>query len=119
MTHIKNDQQLAYYMQGFFEISGTTDLSEKQARLLVSKILKMETKGEVAKNTLIMLGLDDNLEFTNDLTEAGANISEYLNSVFHHDIDPSYAGDQNKFQDIHDGGKPPRPTRPDGFNVRC
>jgi hypothetical protein len=119
MTHIKNDQQLAYYMQGFFEISGTTDLSEKQARLLVSKILRMETKGEVAKNALIMLGLDDNLEFTKDLKEAGANISEYLNSVFQHDIDPSYAGDQNKFQEIHDGVKPPRPQGPNGLTVRC
>ena len=111
MTHIKNDQQLAYYLQGYFEISGTTDLSEKQARKIVALILKMDTKGDVAKNTLNLLGLNDDLEFSNDLDKAGANISAYLNRVFKHDIDPSYAGDQTEFQTLHDGGSAgPKPV---------
>jgi len=103
MTHIKDDTQLAYYLQGYFELTGSTALNAPQARKIVSHILNMDTKGKVAQMVLAELAMNEKLEFTATLNDAGANISAALNDIFQHDIDPSYAGDQAVLQAVHGG----------------
>lgn len=108
---IKNDVQLAYFIQGYFEISGGTEfdpLTEKQAKQIVSKILRMKERGKVADMVLAHLKLDDDLNVTHDLVTASRSIERDLNKMFQHDIDPSYAGDQNSFNAAHHGNRPPR-----------
>jgi len=69
-----------YWLQGYFEISGTKMISEEQAEI----------------------------------------IQNHLNLVFKHEIDPSYPGDQDEKQNIHDGKPIWSPTHPNSdTNIRC
>jgi hypothetical protein len=74
-------QEFCYWLQGFFELSDSEDLTQAQT----------------------------------------ISIKNHLNLVFHHSIDPSYGGNQEEAQAIHDG-KPPFPnhlTFPNKITARC
>lgn len=103
MAKINNDKQLAYWLQGFFEINGGADLSYKQIQTIVAAVGKVDQKGAVANFVLDTFAKTDQKDF-------GPAIAAHLEKVFKHDIDPSYDGDQTDFNDKHNGGfTPPRP----------
>ena len=110
MTKIANDQQLAYWLQGYFEIAGTEDLSEDQFTAIANVANKVEKQG-----TLSHFILD--LAVNNGKADNGPALAKKLHEIFVHDIDPSYEGDQNQFNGLHNGGKPHRP--PYGSGKRC
>lgn len=105
--NIKTDQQLAYWLQGFFEISGKTELDVAQTSSILMTVARIENKGPLAHFVL------DTIEAAAG-GQVGPAISDRLNKMFEHEIDPSYEGDQNQFGSAHNGG---------GFNprpgVRC
>lgn len=45
-------------------------------------------------------------------------VKRHLALVFKHEIDPSYGGDAEELQAIHDGFKPPKPSGDDAM-IRC
>jgi hypothetical protein len=100
---VPNDQRLAYWLQGFFEISGSDALSDEQIKKVV-KAAQDAPASDMSK--LILSTVLDNL----DNHEAiGPLLAKKLAVKFKHDIDPSYEGDQSNFNNIHGGGKPPGP----------
>lgn len=99
---IKSDQQLAYWLQGFFEISGKTELDPAQTSSILMTVARMEKKGPLAHFVL------DTIEAANG--QVGPAISARLNKMFEHEIDPSYEGNQAHFNDVHGGGQGPKPV---------
>ncbi len=106
-SKVQTDQQLAYWLQGFFEINGSTELNSSQIGTVLVTIAKMEQKGSVARFAL------DTIDSDATPKDIGATIAAHLNKVFEHEIDPSYDGDQTAFGNIHNGGSLPKP------GVRC
>ena len=105
MVKVKNDQQLAYLLQGFFEISGTNTLSAVQGKQVAKFIANMEQPGDLSRFVMNKL-------IECDFEGAGAAIAAKLEETFQHDIDPSYPGDQKEFNKLHG-------DRPDGPVLRC
>lgn len=98
MLNIKTDRELAYAIQGFFEISGSDQLTREQAKAVLDMAGQLPKTSELAQfmsDTVLDYGAKG----------AGPIIARHLADVFHHDIDPSYDGDQQDFQQIHDGDK--------------
>jgi len=105
MTTIKDDVQLAYWAQGYFEIAGTNELTEAQAKAVAKAANAVEQKGELAKFIV-----DHVLD--NGFDSLGSVLAAKLEEKFHHDIDPSYEGDQDQFDQLHGGD-------PNGPVMRC
>lgn len=99
-----NDREMAYWLQGYFEISGQKDLTEAQAKKIVYSILHMSQKGDVATTILKALAVDENLTIRADLKTAGKVIADYLEKVFVHQIDTEYAGSrEQELRGLHTG----------------
>ena len=99
MAKIGNDRDLAYWLQGYFEINGTDELSSEQTKQIALRINEMPEQGDLAKFVLRQVlegGFDGQ----------GPAIAQKLNDTFIHAIDPTIAGDQNELRDIHKGRKP-------------
>lgn len=110
----------AYWLQGYFEIKNQDEsLTREQALLILEKItLTRDTKTPAEENTASFVQeCKTILEFSSSegnsgmLAHATESIRTKLNDVFEHVIDPSYEGDQKKFNKIHDGS--PK------FTARC
>lgn len=101
----KDDQQFAYWLQGYFEIAGTEKLTDAQLLKIAGAAAKVEQKGPLTRFVL------DNIA----VNAAGHKIAKFLNDTFIHDIDQTYEGDQDEFNDIHNAGQQssrPRPRTP-------
>jgi hypothetical protein len=118
----------AYYLQGFFEITGGANaLTETQAKNLFKKAESVEAGGGAEAKAQafvdytkgILFAADQGLADPSYLSAATNNLRTKLNDLFVHAIDPSYAGDQTQFGQIHK----PKPNAPgnDGppYVVRC
>lgn len=99
-----NDREMAYWLQGYFEISGRKELTEAQAKKIVYSILHMGQKGDIAATILKTLAVDESLSIRADLNTAGRDIAAYLEKVFVHQIDPEYAGTrEQELRGLHSG----------------
>jgi hypothetical protein len=98
-----DDQRLAYWLQGFFEIGGSDALSDEQIKK-VAKAAQDAPASDLSK--FILSTVLDNLD---NHQAIGPLLAKKLAETFKHDIDPSYPGDQSHFNSIHSGGKPPGP----------
>jgi hypothetical protein len=104
MSHIKTDQQLAYFVQGFFEIGeDQAVLTDATAKKLVHIILNMDEKGETATLILDALKVSPELDITANLDGASAKIKQGLHDIFVHVIDPNIEGDQKALLEVHSG----------------
>ncbi len=105
MSRFATDRELAYWLQGYFEIAGTTALSEGQALhiLRAANAVERDKRGPVA--TFII----ETLVTHNDLRQAGRVLAAKLNETFIHVIDPTIPGDQKRNRQAHDGDKPSPP----------
>ena len=108
MTKIKTETEFAYWLQGFFEISGTDQLTVDQAKIILEA-----AKTLPANQQKLAQKITDTI-IQNGAANAGPELAEILNDMFEHHIDPSYAGNQNQFNSIHNNGK--GPNKP---GVRC
>lgn len=108
MTKIKTETEFAYWLQGFFEISGTDQLTVDQAKIILEA-----AKTLPANQQKLAQKITDTI-IQNGAANAGPEIAEILNDMFEHHIDPSYAGNQDQFNSIHNNGK--WPNKP---GVRC
>ncbi|GEM_PF-1627298 len=119
-------QEFAYYLQGYFEINGSDNIiSTRMANVLDNKLKKLETAQTDAPQLLEFVGMVKGLlpllkseSTTNDMRATlSKQIGDQLNNAFVHAIDPSYAGDQNQFNQTHSGGKKPTTDLEPG--MRC
>lgn len=104
--------EFAYWLQGAFEILEPEYLTAKQAGIIIAHLnlvrkiegsnndFEMELRGMLEAAIMAMN------EVTTPVLDA---IKEKLNGLFRHEIDPSYEGDPQELQAIHDGLKPDRP----------
>ena len=103
-------QEFAYWLQGYFEISGGTSISLDAAALIKEK-LENAKKDKATQSAdfdhflgqaeafITILVSDTTDPGTRELL--GKEISKALNDLFVHAIDPSYKGDQKQFGKIH------------------
>jgi ABC-type transporter MlaC component len=110
--------EFAYWLQGYFEISGTEDtLTVPQARKILSTAKKVRAGREEAEKDAMdfvfsltaLLGCTTpelkiaDTALTAVLKEATPQLKKQLNNLFQHAIDPSYDGDQSQFNNHHNG----------------
>ncbi len=121
MKNISNDRELAYWLQGHFEIGGKAELTEPQAKKIVFTVMHMKQKGDLADFVLKAFNVQEDLTLKADLQVAGQAIAAELNRVFVHTIDPEYAGTrEQELHAIHGGGaKPNRPKPDNGLVAMC
>lgn len=101
MAKIETDRDLAYWLQGYFEISEDSDLPAETLKNICTRINQMSTRGEIGKFVL-----DTVLE--NGFEGQGQIIADKLNEVFVHEIDPTIEGDQTELRKIHKGEPKPK-----------
>jgi len=95
---------IAYFLQGFFEITGATTLSHQQ-RNIIMQVFESNDLGLGPQFIAIykeLREIDDQRGYTMDATK----YKDFLNALFVHVIDNTYGGseeDKQKWQSIHDG----------------
>jgi hypothetical protein len=120
-----------YSVQGYFELNGSDAPLTQQQMQKVLKLADSVKKGEgpledkaqeVVEYTKGALSAVSKINLnSNDLLKVVTeDLRRKLNDTFIHSVDPSYAGDQNTFNQIH---KPDLPMPSTPFNrppgVRC
>lgn len=112
----RTDTELAYFIQGFFEITGSNKLSEEQAERIASftcEILKKDPLEPKPTCHMIMRHLrvqSPDFFDRQNLGTASEKIAKDLNDIFAHEIDPTYEGDQKVFGKTHNSSESgPRP----------
>lgn len=101
MAKIGTDRDLAYWLQGFFEIGGSSDLPAETLKKVAKRINEMPVHGELAK---FIMGT----VFDNGFEGQGPAIAKKLSEMFVHEIDPTIEGDQKELRSIHEGKIPPK-----------
>lgn len=109
--------EFAYWLQGYFEIGGGELSSQEQLNLIFQKLRQVKRDGqepsekkaaEFANNLVYVIMPAPGAQNPVDIAKASATLKQQLHDLFVHAIDPSYQGDQGKFNDLHGGGFPPR-----------
>ena len=98
---LQNETELAYWLQGAIEIGRLKELTGAQCDVVAKKIGVMAERKELA--SFVVEKVDCILGFPADAGDHFRSIADHLNSRFRHDIDPTYAGDQELFGAIHRG----------------
>ena len=89
--------EFSYWLQGAIEIGSLGSFTKEQAELMLRRAESLK-KADAFIATVILL----NKMFSHD--KIFETINKDLQAKFIHEIDPSsYDGDQQYFQDIHDG----------------
>ena len=88
--------EFAYWLQGAFEISGCGTLSEEQVEKIMQRLCSLK---ELDQHTFCNGYILTHYE----IESASAGVRKLQNELFVHDIDPSYAGDQDFFHAVHRG----------------
>ena len=97
MAKIGNDRDLAYWLQGYFEIADTTELDATTLKAVALKINEMPEQGPLAKFILQTV-------LENGFENQGPAIAWMLKETFIHAIDPTIEGDQEQLRRTHQGG---------------
>lgn len=112
--------EFAFWLQGYFEISGgTPELSGDQLRTISKKAETVKAENSPAEQSAksyvdylrgaLSLLPEGGPVDTGMAKNISANLQGKLNDLFVHAIDPSIQGDQQRFRDIHRPGSRPRP----------
>src|SRR5215467_10014036 len=88
--------EFCYWLQGAIEIGGLETVSNDQAALIHEKLLTVAPHNVFTLTVFLLLHyFPPQLIFD--------EIRKELQTMFIHDIDPSYEGDQQYFHDLHVG----------------
>jgi hypothetical protein len=85
-----------YWLQGAIEIGGLQAPSAEQRDAILRQLLAVWPHDVFTLSSALLLRFYA-------LPEAFATVREELQKVFLHDIDPSYDGDQEFLQQLHEG----------------
>ncbi len=88
--------EFAYWLQGSIEIGELNTFTEDQIAVIKQKLEEVERDNAF---TFMLKVLLDRLKYN----QVFDTINTELQSMFIHDIDPSYEGDQAQFNKIHAG----------------
>lgn len=86
----------AYWVQGAIEIGEITTLSDKQVMMIRRRLNDIPKLDKFSGSVFLLLAMCTP-------QEAFDGINKELQKKFIHDIDPSYDGDQEFFNDVHSG----------------
>lgn len=86
----------AYWLQGAIEIDELSEFTDEQVKLIRRRLNNISQKDAFSGAVWLALAVHNK-------EEAFEIINKELQKKFIHDIDPSYDGDQEHFQNIHDG----------------
>ena len=90
------NSDFAYWLQGAIEIEGLQGFTEEQIILIRRRLNNIPKKDSFSGTVWLALSMYD-------AQKAFDVINTELQKKFIHDIDPSYDGDQEHFQNVHDG----------------
>lgn len=96
MLTVVTPHEFCYWLQGAIEIGELRSVQHTQALLIWKRLVLVRPQNYFAIAAKAIL---ENYP----LDVAFAAISEELQTIFQHDIDPSYDGDQNFFHAVHRG----------------
>lgn len=89
-------KEFCYWLQGALEIGGLQAPSAEQRDAILRQLLTVWPHDVFTLSSALLLRFCA-------LPEAFATVREELQKVFVHDIDPSYDGDQEFLQQLHEG----------------
>ena len=91
-----SNNEFAFWLQGALEISDMTCFTEEHVMLIRQRLNDVKDRDNYTSSiwlTLALLPPDQAFE----------EIIKLQHNTFVHDIDPTYDGDQEHFQAVHDG----------------
>ena len=88
--------EFAYWLQGALEIADLQSLSEQQVMTIRRRINNVQSRNHYVSNIWLTLALLD-------APSALLEIKKIQHQKFIHDIDPTYDGDQEHFNAVHEG----------------
>jgi hypothetical protein len=112
--------EFVYWLQGYFEITGTTTttLTPYQAQQVLQKAESVKDDGQsnadtqardfVAYTKGVLFPVTQSIDDQKFLKAVSDNMQKKLNDLFIHAIDPAIPGDQQQHRQAH------RPERPPG-----
>lgn len=98
---LSGEVELAYWIQGALEIGGHTPFTLQECQIIAAKTDRMDYINEFAFYIIRQMGLI--ALFPQKKIIYFSEVVQRLHNMFLHDIDPTYAGDQDFFGKIHQG----------------